>query len=169
MDTRKKRGQRRKGRSRAWVLWTVVLLPALGMVGCGSLMMLLHGHPMEFETGPRPEAQEEYGFGPRTSRTGLYRVSAEPLQPIRVGRIHAMKLRVETADGRPVQAVSLLVDGGMPEHGHGLPTRPEVTAELGEGVYALEGMKYNMGGWWVVRVRIVGSAGADEVLFNLNL
>ena len=45
---------------------------------------------------------------------------------------------------------AITVDGDMPQHGHGLPTRPQVTKHLGNGDYLVEGMKFQMGGWWVV-------------------
>ena len=40
----------------------------------------------------------------------------------------------------------LKVDGDMPQHGHGLPTRPRVTRNLGNGDYQIEGVKFQMGG-----------------------
>ena len=58
------------------------------------------------------------------------------------------------------------VDGGMPQHGHGLPTRPQVTRELPGGGYLIEGMKFSMSGWWEVKLAIEGPAGADRVTFN---
>lgn len=161
---------RERARRIGWVLlMTGLLVASLVMGGCGALMVMFHGEPMGFEAGPKPEAASEFGFAQRVSRAGLYRVGADPLQPIVIGRMHAMRLTVHTLDGHPVEGADLAVDGGMPEHGHGLPTQPQVTADLGNGAYELEGMKYNMGGWWVVRVRIVGPAGSDEILFNLNL
>jgi hypothetical protein len=58
----------------------------------------------------------------------------------------------------------------MPQHGHGLPTKPRVTRALGNGDHLVEGMKFNMGGWWVVKFRVASSAaGADSVVFNLSL
>jgi hypothetical protein len=33
----------------------------------------------------------------------------------------------------------------------------------------VEGVKFNMGGWWVVRFAITSSAGTDTVTFNLGL
>lgn len=39
----------------------------------------------------------------------------------------------------------------MSQHGHGLPTRPQVTQNLGNGDYLVEGTKFQMGGWWVMR------------------
>ena len=63
----------------------------------------------------------------------------------------------------------IIVDGGMPQHGHGLPTKPLVTAHLGEGKHVVDGMKFNMGGWWVVKLTIDGAKGSDVVTFNLKL
>ena len=57
----------------------------------------------------------------------------------------------------------------MPQHGHGLPTRPRVTRNLGDGVYEIEGVRFNMGGWWELKLAIDSAAGADSVTFNLNL
>jgi hypothetical protein len=57
----------------------------------------------------------------------------------------------------------------MPDHNHGLPTQPEVTDDLGNGRYRLEGVKFSMPGRWVLRLSVEAPAGADEVLFNLKL
>ncbi|MBL4721148.1 MAG: hypothetical protein JKY20_08475 [Alphaproteobacteria bacterium] len=39
-------------------------------------------------------------------------------------------LNIATADGRPVENAMIIVFGGMPTHGHGLPTAPRVTRTL---------------------------------------
>jgi hypothetical protein len=57
----------------------------------------------------------------------------------------------------------------MPQHGHGLPTKPHVTQDRGNGEHMVDGMKFNMGGWWVVTFRVASSLGADSVTFNLKL
>jgi hypothetical protein len=57
----------------------------------------------------------------------------------------------------------------MPQHGHGLPTRPRVTRNAGDGVYDIEGVRFNMRGWWELTLSIQTAAGADRVTFNLNL
>jgi hypothetical protein len=68
-----------------------------------------------------------------------------------------------------VDGCTITVDGGMPQHGHGLPTKPRVTRALGNGDHLVEGMKFNMGGWWVVKFAVAGEAGRDSVVFNLKL
>jgi hypothetical protein len=80
--------------------------------------------------------------------------------------MHSWKVTLATPDGVPVHGASFVVDGGMPQHGHGLPTRPRVTGEVGDGAYALEGMKFSMTGWWQVKLDIQGPLGADKVTFN---
>jgi hypothetical protein len=57
----------------------------------------------------------------------------------------------------------------MPQHGHGLPTQPRVTEELGDGRYRLDGMKFSMTGWWEMKVKIDAAPGKDQVTFNTVL
>jgi hypothetical protein len=61
------------------------------------------------------------------------------------------------------------VDGGMPQHGHGLPTNPEVTEYLGNGDYLVEGMRFQMTGFWEVRFVINSGENSDSITFNLNV
>ena len=90
-------------------------------------------------------------------------------EPVTVGPIHTWTVEVATAAGLPVDGASISIDGGMPQHGHGLPTAPKVTKTLGNGRYLVEGMKFNMPGWWTIKVRVEGPAGTDETVFNLVL
>ena len=106
----------------------------------------------------------------RQSEAGLYRGTIKPPgDTIPRGRVHGWTLHLETADGQPVDAAKIRVDGGMPQHGHGLPTRPRVTRQLGNGDHAVEGMKFHMGGWWVVKFEVSSEAGSDSLVFNLKL
>jgi hypothetical protein len=73
------------------------------------------------------------------------------------------------ADGTPIEPAAITVDGGMPQHGHGLPTVPQVTRNLGDGKFEVEGMKFNMPGWWVVNVHVATPSGQDKATFNLTL
>jgi hypothetical protein len=106
----------------------------------------------------------------RPSEHALYRAAIKPEgDSIPQGKLQKWTLHLEAANGAPVSAASVAVDGGMPQHGHGLPTKPRVTRELGNGDYLVEGMKFNMGGWWVVKFRVSSTLGADSLVFNLNL
>ena len=90
--------------------------------------------------------------------------------PPPINQLHTWTVRVTTPDGQPVEGAKISVDGDMPQHGHGLPTRPQVTRYLGDGRYLVEGMKFQMGGWWVADFTIADTAGlADTVRFNFIL
>jgi len=103
------------------------------------------------------------------SSRGVYTVSFESsLEPIEINRIHNWILHI-TSDGEPVTGASLAVSGGMPAHDHGMPTRPRVTAELGNGHYRLEGMRFHMGGDWEVSIEIKASGKSDTVVVTLAL
>jgi YtkA-like len=106
----------------------------------------------------------------RSSDNGLFHVSYNPASgTVPVNQMHQWTLHVETADGRPVENATITVDGDMPQHGHGLPTRPQVTEYLGNGDYLVEGMKFQMGGWWLMDFTITANGQTDAVHFNMML
>ncbi|TFY96663.1 DUF3703 domain-containing protein [Ramlibacter humi] len=127
----------------------VVALGALGMGGCSS-----------------PPKDLDVSLD-KASASGVYHVAlVPPAQAPAINQMHSWSVTLATPDGRPVHGASFAVDGGMPEHGHGLPTKPRVTRELADGTYQLEGMKFSMPGWWEVKLAIQGPQGADKVTFN---
>jgi hypothetical protein len=96
-----------------------------------------------------------------------YRVSIAPeTPPVTINALHNWVLEVMTPDGKPVQNAEVSIDGGMPAHGHGLPTAPRVTEYLGDGRYLVEGVRFNMAGWWQVTFTIAGHH-ADRASFNI--
>jgi hypothetical protein len=106
----------------------------------------------------------------RLSANQIFRVSfASRLEPIVIDRMHSWELKVETPEGLPVNGAEITVGGGMPQHGHGLPTEPAVTQELGNGRYLVGGMKFSMPGWWEVNFHIKAKDKEDTVTFNLLL
>src|SRR5918911_260432 len=96
--------------------------------------------------------------------------STPTFAPPPINQLHTWKIRVTTPDGQPIEGATITVDGDMPQHGHGLPTRPQVTRYLGDGRYLVEGMKFQMGGWWVADFTITDPGGhTDTVRFNFIL
>jgi YtkA-like len=86
-----------------------------------------------------------------------------------INQIQTWQLRLTAPDGTPVSQARILFDGGMPQHGHGFPTRPQVTREISPGVYALEGMKFSMSGWWDIRLGLRAGERTDTAVFNVVL
>ena len=145
-----------------WRLW--LTLAAVVVVGLLAVTIAL----LMWPSSPVP-ADLDYATT-QLSAAGLYRVSFTVSEPaIPVNQLHTWTLHVETADGQPIDDATIAVDGDMPQHGHGLPTRPQVTQALGHGDYLVEGMKFQMGGWWVMDFDITVGGQTDRVSFNLML
>ena len=113
---------------------------------------------------------DQFGFGPRASARSLYTATIDPPpQPLKARRMMKVSVSIRDAAGNPVEGAQIDVDGGMPQHGHGLPTKPRVTRSLGDGRYEIDGLRFNMDGWWVLQLTVQSSSGNDSVIFNLNV
>ena len=105
-----------------------------------------------------------------TSKRGLFVVSyVSDLEPLAINQLHGWTLQLDSKDGEPVTAAVITVDGGMPEHDHGLPTQPRVTQEIGEGAYRLDGLRFHMRGEWEVTLRIEANGVTDAVTIKVSL
>ncbi|MFC5549070.1 FixH family protein [Massilia aerilata] len=131
------------------------------LFACGVAVMALNGCSMF-----SPPADLDVRTT-RQSAEGKYVVSMHPVPAtVPLNRIHAWEISVATAGGEPVTGAQIGFDGGMPQHGHGFPTQPRVTEELGNGRYRLDGVKFSMTGWWEMKLRIQAGAAQDRVTFN---
>jgi hypothetical protein len=153
------------------IIITSVVTTVLVIAGFILLMPIIgprYMHPMMMGEQSVPDSLDTSAA--RLTDANLFQVSwtSDPAVPP-LNNIHTWILHIETADGKPLEGAEILVDGGMPQHGHGLPTRPEVTADLGGGDYRVEGMKFQMPGYWEVRFNIRADGQADAVTFNLIL
>ena len=144
---------------RSAVIWLTALI--LGALAGGQALMMA--------TGVKRPAETEFGLGPRMSESRLYTAMLVPAEPLRVRKMHNMTVVITDADMHPITDAQITIDGGMPQHGHGLPTQPRVTSNTGGGVYEIEGVRFNMGGWWEFKLWITTAAGRDLVTFNLSL
>ncbi len=96
----------------------------------------------------------------RSGQAGLWTVHWAPdPDPLPYNEPFALDLVV---DGEPLPTI-VQVRADMPEHGHGMPTDPVVTA-LGEGRYCADGMLFQMTGAW----EIVVSLDSEEAVFGVT-
>lgn len=147
---------------------------ALAPRGLLLLGVLAAGAPSFAVTSPTPAptpapAPDDVGAATRWSRNRVFQVSyvSDP-SPVPLLAIHSWTVTVRDAAGAPVPDARVTVLGGMPAHGHGLPTVPQVR-ELGGGRYLIEGLKFHMPGAWVVGFRIKAGTSIDAVNFDLQL
>lgn len=141
-----------------------LLISALALGACAPHGDMSHGR---MESHPSPDLNLALQ---RNTDAGTYRIElSPPTEPLRVNKIHSWNIRLLDAQGRPVPDARIAVDGGMPEHGHGFPTQPRVSAAGTPGAYVLEGMKFNMTGWWEIKLEVQSARGADRITFNTVL
>ena len=137
----------------------VILLLALAAAGFVGYKMFLE---------PAPE-----GLDLATTRAtveGHFMVSISPEDPnYQRNSLHSWIATITTPDGAPVPDAQISIDGGMPQHGHGLPTEPQMTQSLGEGRYKIEGVRFHMRGWWEFKLAITAGGVTDNITFNLVL
>ena len=115
-------------------LFATLVVTAMAATGCSHVMMMMHGKNVA-----RPPAAE-FGTGPRASASRQFTATLQPDQPLRPRRLYTVRVAITDAAGVPVDGATIQVDGGMPQHGHGLPTRPRVTRALGNGLYEIRAL-----------------------------
>lgn len=142
-----------------WIVMGVVGMLLVLLVAFAAMLYRMNYVPADLDLSTTlPTAQ------------GLFHVHYTPNQePIAINKLHSWTIRVTDANGEPIADAVIGVDGDMPQHGHGLPTRPQVTRYLGNDEYLVEGMKFQMGGWWVVDFTIDAAGQHDTVRFNMLL
>lgn len=149
-------------RQPAW--WMAGILG--GLLLLGAIWFALALRAMASENTPPPDLDVSRA---RLSAQGLYRASYTPnIEPIATDRLHAWSLHLESAGGQPVDGAAITVRGDMPGHGHGLPTQP-IVSQRANGDYLVEGMKFQMAGWWYVTFDISAGDKHDTVRFDFVL
>jgi hypothetical protein len=149
------------------------VLGVIAVILAGGIFFLWVGGPqviMASFMGARAAPDSLDMAGTRLTDQGVFMVTyTSSIDPVPVNNIHTWTIHVESAAGEPIEQAEITVEGGMPQHGHGLPTKPQVTQDLGDGDYQVEGLRFNMPGWWEVSFHITAGGQSDSVTFNLSL
>ncbi len=116
--------------------------------------------PPAAEAAPAPASRSGLEA---TGEAGHYRfvVTLQPTQPAVGALFGAVTTVTDAATGAPVDGLDVRLDATMPDHGHGMLTRPE-HLPLGQGRYETRGLKLHMPGAWVFEARVAGPR-ADRV------
>jgi hypothetical protein len=147
--------------------WIATVLFALLLAACGSESGMDHSGMDMSNQASTTELDESLS---KMSEAGVFMVELRPMQePIPLNEILTWELHVQDAAGQAVEDATITIGGGMPEHNHGFPTEPTVTESEEAGVYLVEGIKYQMSGWWEMSFQIATDSQADSVMFNIVL
>ena len=120
-----------------------------------------------------PRADDNAGTDRTMTRMSVrdrFRVSMRSsVNPLPLNRIHSWTVHVETPDGKAIENASIGVYGGMPMHKHGLPTKPRMIENMGNGDYTIDGIKFSMSGRWELLLIITVDGKRDKAKFNIDL
>jgi hypothetical protein len=89
--------------------------------------------------------------------------------PAPINRMHRWIVSVARPDGRPVDDAKIEISGEALGRNRELPTAPRMTRYLGDGKYLIEGVRFNMAGWWALNLRLESGTHTDRVTFNIEL
>ena len=105
---------------RRWLRWLLSGLSALVVIVVvlfGLMIWWMSYVPADLDTATT-----------QSSQNGFFSGSYTPdLTPLRINQIHAWTVHLTNGDGQALDGAQITVDGGMPQHGHGLPTSPQET------------------------------------------
>ncbi|ULB12069.1 FixH family protein (plasmid) [Cereibacter azotoformans] len=113
---------------------------------------------------PGPSAAEQLAGAAR-------QVAAEFARPLAEAPLRSFveaELSLRRPDGTAVEGATLTISGGMPAHGHGLPTTPRAE-ELGGGRYLIRGLKFTMPGDWELAIAVEAPGLSDRVVLAFRL
>lgn len=96
------------------------------------------------------------------TRKGISVEIYSEVAPLDINKIHSWQLRLTDDQGRPVSNAQIEVVGGMPEHDHGMPTQPQITAETDTGSYLLEGVRFHMPGKWLLDIKLTYDTDSES-------
>jgi hypothetical protein len=123
-------------------------------------------------------ASEPKGGG-RWTQSGRYLLDIRLLpDPPPLGELFQVEVTVRTSEGLPIETAKVKVDARMPQHNHGMETRPrtrpgecspEGVCRHPGGVYVVDGFKFHMTGTWTVTVEVDGPKGPDSTSVPYDL
>jgi hypothetical protein len=133
-------------------------------------------------TAEQPGTSSQAGpvFGtPQLTQVGRYRVGVafEP-DPPPMGELFTATATVMLPDGTPLETGVVTLDARMPQHDHGMETRPRVregdcdpegACRHPDGVYVADGFKFHMSGDWTVLLTVDGPRGPDSTSFVFRM
>lgn len=154
-----------------------VLAGMLAQIGCTETV----APPPEGDAPPPQEGAAgaaDTAWSELVTKNKKYRLRWRTSKPVVTGDLFSVETVLTGADGAPVTGGRVQVDARMPQHGHGMATKPEAdpgvcatpdTCTHPEGRYRMDGMKFHMPGEWTVTFEVDGPAGSDraEAVYRL--
>ncbi len=103
----------------------------------------------------------------QTSRHGFYHVKLLHRAVADQDGFEQWVVALTDATGKPVSGADVHVQGGMPAHGHGLFSQPQIQAGDQPGEYLVKGLALTMAGWWEMNFYIAKNKVDDSASLNV--
>ena len=104
-----------------------------------------------------------------TTFDGLHRIDLIPASPeVPLIEVHHWFVKVFDQWGEEIRPDKLYISGSMPEHGHGLPTRPIVEKYTDTQGYRISNVSFNMAGNWKFNVEFSYQGITDGAEFDIE-
>ena len=113
-------------------------------------------------SGRAPEGSGSSFSG--VTQRGLFAVEAEVVPgpvPLNVPFELSVTLKAGVEPAQALPGRTLLVEGWMPGHGHGMLRQSQVD-DLGDGRYRVRGMLFHMPGEWELRIKVIETRIEEE-------
>ena len=96
----------------------------------------------------------------------VVRYTPDGVSRVPVADLHAWTVEVENRESRSASPTELSIVADMPQHLHGLGSVPRVT-RLSPGRFRVEGLNFQMPGWWKVEIEVRREQVAETFRFDL--
>ena len=87
------------------------------------------------------------------SQQSIYQSKLECQNSLSTDSFQNCWLKIFHAD-KPVKNADIFINGGMPEHEHGLPTSPKIVWSDDKNAYLIKGLKFSMPGQWSLNFKV---------------
>ena len=85
----------------------------------------------------------------QVSKNNHYQVDLQCDHPPTLSGFQNCGLTLSNKSKQIVNA-NIIIEGGMPEHHHGLPTKPKVSWDSDKNLHIIKGLKFSMHGAWLL-------------------
>lgn len=86
---------------------------------------------------------------------------------IPLNKIHNWTVQLSHNYNRSLKGANMMLSVTMPEHLHGMTTKPVISKGTKEGEFFIEGMNFHMPGWWELTLDVDGYGSRDLIIFNV--
>lgn len=84
-----------------------------------------------------------------------------------LNRVHVWRLSLKDKHNQPVTGADIVLAADMPEHLHGMTTKPLAKETDTPGLYLVRGINFHMPGYWEVTLDVSGAGSRHLLRFNL--